>query len=48
MFLLFTTIDGWTTGYTFHGDAARVFAEFFGGDNPFAGTQIFFCYELLF
>ena len=26
-------------GYTFHGDAKRVFRDFFGGDNPFAGDQ---------
>lgn len=25
----------WTQGYTFHGDAHKVFREFFGGDNPF-------------
>ena len=29
----------WTGGYTFHGDAERVFREFFGGDNPFQGKQ---------
>ena len=28
---------GWTPGYTFHGDAIKVFREFFGGDNPFSG-----------
>ena len=27
----------WTHGYTFHGDAHKVFREFFGGDNPFSG-----------
>lgn len=27
-------------GYTFHGDARRVFKEFFGGDNPFTGTTV--------
>jgi len=27
----------WTSGYTFHGDADRVFQDFFGGDNPFQG-----------
>ncbi|XP_071800793.1 dnaJ homolog subfamily B member 13-like [Asterias amurensis] len=26
----------WTHGYTFHGDANKVFREFFGGDNPFS------------
>lgn len=31
---------GWTPGYTFHGDAIRVFREFCGGDNPFAGKTI--------
>jgi len=25
----------WTQGYTFHGNAEKVFREFFGGDNPF-------------
>ena len=34
----FGFLDGWTPGYTFHGDANRVFKEFFGGNNPFAGT----------
>jgi len=27
----------WTSGYIFHGDANRVFRDFFGGDNPFQG-----------
>jgi len=26
----------WTEGYTFHGDAQKVFRDFFGGDNPFS------------
>ncbi|XP_043852995.1 dnaJ homolog subfamily B member 13 isoform X1 [Dromiciops gliroides] len=26
----------WTKGYVFHGDANRVFHEFFGGDNPYS------------
>merc|ERR1711894_816047 len=25
----------WTNGYTFHGNAEKVFRDFFGGDNPF-------------
>lgn len=25
----------WTSGYTFHGNADKVFRDFFGGDNPF-------------
>merc|ERR1711976_541732 len=25
----------WTGGYTFHGNADKVFRDFFGGDNPF-------------
>ncbi|KAK2162916.1 hypothetical protein NP493_1496g00028 [Ridgeia piscesae] len=25
----------WTDGYTFHGNAIKVFRDFFGGDNPF-------------
>ncbi|XP_069496235.1 dnaJ homolog subfamily B member 13 [Ambystoma mexicanum] len=29
--------DGaWITGYVFHGNAEKIFQEFFGGDNPFA------------
>ena len=35
-----SVVDGWTSGYTFHGDAHRVFTEFFGGENPFAGNHI--------
>ena len=27
-------------GYSFHGDAKRVFRDFFGGDNPFSGTYL--------
>ncbi|XP_014772620.1 dnaJ homolog subfamily B member 13 [Octopus bimaculoides] len=27
--------EPWTKGYVFHGDAERVFREFFGMDNPF-------------
>ncbi|XP_054753981.2 dnaJ homolog subfamily B member 13-like [Lytechinus pictus] len=26
----------WTQGYTFHGDANKVFMDFFGGNNPFS------------
>ncbi|MEE6473243.1 hypothetical protein FKM82_009907 [Ascaphus truei] len=26
----------WTSGYVFHGNADKIFKEFFGGDNPFA------------
>lgn len=33
---------GWTDGFTFHGDAKRVFRDFFGTDNPFADFQVFF------
>ena len=29
--------EAWTHGYTFHGDPFKVFTEFFGGQNPFAG-----------
>lgn len=25
----------WTSGYTFHGNAEKVFRDFFGGDNPY-------------
>lgn len=28
--------EGFAKGYTFHGDAMKVFREFFGGDNPYA------------
>jgi len=34
---------GWTTSYTFHGDANKVFREFFGGDNPF--SELFDSYD---
>ena len=44
---LYWLTDGWTTGYTFHGDAGRVFAEFFGGDNPFAGTLVFLAHAFV-
>lgn len=27
----------WTQGYTFHGNADKVFRDFFGGNNPFQG-----------
>ena len=30
----------WTHGYTFHGNADKVFRDFFGGDNPFQGDQL--------
>uniref|UniRef100_A0A8C4QUZ3 DnaJ heat shock protein family (Hsp40) member B13 n=1 Tax=Eptatretus burgeri TaxID=7764 RepID=A0A8C4QUZ3_EPTBU len=34
----FPAEDGtWSPGYRFHGDAMRVFHEFFGGDNPYDG-----------
>ena len=29
----------WTQGYTFHGNAEKVFRDFFGGDNPFQGMD---------
>lgn len=41
VFIFPSFVDGWTPGYTFHGDAGRVFKEFFGGENPFAGTETF-------
>lgn len=28
--------EGFTNGYTFHGDPEKVFRDFFGGSNPFA------------
>ena len=38
------TIDSgaWTQGYTFHGNADKVFRDFFGGDNPFQGQSKLF------
>ena len=30
----------WTAGYTFHGNADKVFRDFFGGDNPFQGVVL--------
>lgn len=27
----------WNEGYTFHGNADKIFRDFFGGDNPFSG-----------
>ncbi|CAG5114806.1 unnamed protein product, partial [Candidula unifasciata] len=30
----------WTYGYTFHGNAEKVFRDFFGGDNPFQDPPI--------
>ena len=36
-----TADQDYLEGYTFHGDANRVFKEFFGGDNPFAGIYIY-------
>ncbi|XP_062908992.1 dnaJ homolog subfamily B member 13 isoform X1 [Mobula hypostoma] len=32
----FGETGAWTTGYTFHGNANKIFRDFFGGDNPFA------------
>ena len=32
-----TASGGFVEGYTFHGDSRKVFTDFFGGDNPFAG-----------
>lgn len=29
----------WTHGYTFHGDAEKIFRDFFGGVNPFQGIS---------
>ena len=34
-------MGGWSEGYTFHGDAKRVFRDFFGTDNPFADFQVY-------
>lgn len=27
----------WTEGYTYHENPEKIFRQFFGGDNPFAG-----------
>lgn len=27
----------WTAGYTYHENPEKIFRQFFGGDNPFAG-----------
>lgn len=35
--LEFGSENPWSVGYVFHGNADKVFKEFFGGDNPFAG-----------
>ncbi|XP_078401353.1 dnaJ homolog subfamily B member 13 isoform X2 [Cetorhinus maximus] len=32
----FDETGAWTSGYTFHGNAHKIFRDFFGGDNPFA------------
>jgi hypothetical protein len=29
----------WNEGYVFHSNADKVFRDFFGGDNPFAGQH---------
>ncbi|XP_050786854.1 dnaJ homolog subfamily B member 13 isoform X2 [Gopherus flavomarginatus] len=34
--LEFESENPWSVGYVFHGNAEKVFKEFFGGDNPFA------------
>ena len=34
-------MGGWSEGYTFHGDAKRVFRDFFGTDNPSADFQVY-------
>lgn len=31
----------WATGYVFHGNAEKVFHEFFGGNNPFSGKRFY-------
>lgn len=30
----------WTAGYTYHENPEKIFRQFFGGDNPFAGRII--------
>ncbi len=29
----------WNEGYVFHGNADKIFRDFFGGDNPFSGKH---------
>lgn len=31
--------ENWSEPYTFCGDPNKIFYEFFGGDNPFAGNN---------
>ena len=35
--MIYHVAGGFTKGYVFHGDAERVFKDFFGGENPFLG-----------
>ena len=35
----FLFLDNFSKGYVFHGDPEVVFKEFFGGNNPFSGTN---------
>uniref|UniRef100_A0A8C3R8L9 Chaperone DnaJ C-terminal domain-containing protein n=1 Tax=Cyanoderma ruficeps TaxID=181631 RepID=A0A8C3R8L9_9PASS len=35
--LEFASDNPWSVGYVFHNNPEKVFREFFGGDNPFAG-----------
>lgn len=35
--LEFASDNPWSVGYVFHNNPDKVFREFFGGDNPFAG-----------
>lgn len=29
----------WSSGYVYHENADKIFRQFFGGDNPFAGKR---------
>ena len=40
--------EAWTQGYTFHGDAFKVFSDFFGGENPFSGKLLFIVASVVF
>lgn len=38
--------NNWSEPYTFCGEPDKIFYEFFGGDNPFAGMLFFIFFRL--
>lgn len=41
----------WNEGYVFQGNSDKIFRDFFGGDNPFAGKEekkILFLYNSIY